>query len=86
MSFGSIFQDALPLSAVMLDKNLKVEWTNKQFCDDWEISEEEISQEYMSWDYLAKLTNLGHDDPVVEALKNDVAGIYQIQVKPDEKY
>lgn len=84
MSFGSIFQDALPLSAVMLDKNLKVEWTNKQFCDDWVITEEEASQDYMSWDYLAKLTNLGHDDPVVEALKNDVAGIYQIQVKPNE--
>lgn len=85
MSFGSIFQDALPFSAVMLDKNLKVEWANKQFCGDWEISEEEAGKDYMSWDYLAKLTNLGHDDPVLEALKHDVAGIYQIQVKPSEE-
>lgn len=85
MSFGTIFQEALPFSSLMLDKNLKVEWTNKQFCSDWEISEEEAGQDYMSWDYLAKLTNLGHDDPVLEALKHDVAGIYQIQVKPTEE-
>lgn len=85
MSFGSIFQQTLPFSSLMLDKNLKVEWANKQFCSDWEISEEEAGKDYMSWDYLAKLTNLGHDDPVLEALKHDVAGIYQIQVKPNEK-
>ena len=81
MSFGTIFQEALPFSAIMLDKNLKVEWTNKQFCRDWEISEEEAAKDYLSWDYLSKLTNLGHDDPVLEALKNNVAGIYQIQLK-----
>lgn len=85
MSFGSIFQETLPFSSVMLDKNLKVEWTNKQFCMDWEITEDEATQDYMSWDYLSKLTNLGHDDPVIEALKNDVAGIYQIQVRPTEE-
>ncbi|MCO4754953.1 MAG: hypothetical protein KC478_10770 [Bacteriovoracaceae bacterium] len=81
MSFGTIFQDALPFSSIMLDKNLKVEWTNRQFCSDWEITEEEAGKDYMSWDYLSKLTNLGHDDPVLEALKNNVAGIYQIQLK-----
>ncbi|MEX0799416.1 MAG: hypothetical protein WD025_08220 [Bacteriovoracaceae bacterium] len=84
MSFGAIFQDALPFSSLMLDKNLKVEWANKQFCSDWEMSEDEAGKDYMSWDYLSKLTNLGHDDPVLEALKNDVAGIYQIQIRPNE--
>lgn len=84
MSFGSIFQEAMPFSSIMLDKNLKLEWANKQFCEDWEMSEEDAAQDFMSWDYLAKMTNLGHNDPVLEAIKNDVAGIYQIQVKTSD--
>jgi hypothetical protein len=85
MSFGQVFQEALPLSSVLLDKNLKVTWANKQFCDDWSISEVEINKDYLSWDYLSKLTNLGDDDPVLEALKHNVAGIYQVQIKPTEE-
>jgi hypothetical protein len=84
MSFGSIFQKALPLSSVMLDRNLKVAWANKQFCEDWGLSEDEIHKDYLSWDYLSKLTNLGDNDPIMEALKNKVAGIYQIQIKVSE--
>lgn len=85
MSFGSIFQDALPLSSVLLDNNLKVLWSNKNFSKDWEIPEEDMAKDYMSWDFLNKLTNIGSEDPVLEALKHGVAGIYQIQVKPSEK-
>jgi hypothetical protein len=84
MSFGSVFQDALPLSSVLLDKNLKVQWANKQFCEDWKISEDEINKDYMSWDYLSKLTNLGNNDPILEALKHQIAGIYQVHVKPND--
>jgi len=84
MSFGSIFQDALPLSSILLDKNLKVLWANKQFCIDWEISEDEVKKDYMSWDFLNKLTNIGNDDPVLEALKHNVSGIYQVQIKPND--
>lgn len=84
MSFGTIFQEALPFSSIMLDKNLKVNWANKQFSEDWKISQEEATKDYMSWDYLNKLTNIGYDDPVMEALKHNVAGIYQIQIKPDQ--
>jgi len=85
MSFGTIFQTALPLSSILLDQNLKVTWANKQFCDDWKVSEDEIKKDYMSWDYLNKLTNLGHDDPVLEALKHNIAGIYQVQIKPNDE-
>lgn len=83
MSYGAIFQEALPLSSIMLDKNLKVIWANKQFCDDWLVSEEEVNKDYLSWDYLSKLTNIGDNDPILEALKHKVAGIYQIQIKPN---
>jgi len=85
MSFGTIFQEALPFSSIMLDKNLKVDWANKQFSEDWKITQEEVTKDYMSWDYLNKLTNIGYDDPVLEALKHNVAGIYQIQIRPDQK-
>lgn len=85
MSYGSIFQEALPLSSIMLDKNLKVTWANQQFCDDWELSEDEINKDYLSWDYLSKLTNIGDNDPVLEALKHNIAGIYQVQIKVNEK-
>ncbi len=85
MSYGSIFQKALPLSSLMLDKNLKVKWANKQFCENWNLSEDEINKDYLSWDYLAKLTNLADNDPVLEALKHGIAGIYQVQIKVDEK-
>ncbi len=85
MSFGSIFQDAMPFSSILLDNNLKVLWANKQFCEDWLISNDEINKEYMSWDFLNKLTNIGNDDPVLEALKHNVAGIYQVQIKPNDK-
>lgn len=84
MSYGSIFQEALPLSSIMLDKNLKVTWANKQFCESWELAEEEVNKDYLSWDYLSKLTNIGDNDPVLEALKHNIAGIYQIQMKPTE--
>jgi hypothetical protein len=85
MSYGSIFQEALPLSSIMLDKNLKVTWANKQFCESWELAEEEINKDYLSWDYLSKLTNIGDNDPVLEALKHNVAGIYQIQMRATEE-
>lgn len=85
MSYGSIFQEALPLSSIMLDKNLKVTWANKQFCESWELAEEEINKDYLSWDYLSKLTNIGDNDPVLEALKHNIAGIYQIQMRATEE-
>ena len=85
MSFGSIFQDTLPIGSILLDHNLKVIWANQHFADQWQIAEEELNREYLSWDYLAKLTNIGEDDPVLEALKNGIAGIYQVQIKVNEK-
>lgn len=83
MSFGTIFQEALPLGSILLDKNLKVIWANKFFCDEWEVEEDEINKGFVSWDYLCQMTNLGNNDPVLEALKFNVAGIFQIQVKTE---
>lgn len=84
MSMGTIFQESLPLASILLDENLQVIWSNKFFSEEWMIEEDELKKDYMTWDFLSKLTNLGEEDPVIEALKHGVAGIYQIQVKPSD--
>ncbi len=81
MMFGSIFQDTLPFPSVLLNKNLKVTWANQYFQEMWSLDNNEIKEEKVSWDFLAQSTNLGENDPVIEALRNNIAGIYQIQIK-----
>lgn len=82
MSFGSIFQDAMPFSSALLDSNLNVVWANALFYEHWKFDKN--NDESLTWDYLQRFTNLGEDDPVIQALKENVAGIYSIQVKKDE--
>ncbi len=85
MMFGSIFQDSLPFPSVLLDSNLKVTWANQYFKEMWKLNSDDIQLDKISWDFLAKSTNLGQNDPVIEAHKNGIAGIYQIQVKTPEQ-
>jgi hypothetical protein len=81
MSFGSIFQDAMPFSSILLDSNLNLVWANGLFYDHWSLDEYKNSDENLTWDFLQRFTNLGENDPVLSAVKDDVAGIYNIQVK-----
>lgn len=80
MSFGSVFQDALPFSSLLLDSNLNVVWANSLFYEQWGMSVSQKREENITWDFLQRFTNLGEDDPVLMAAKNNLAGIYQIQV------
>lgn len=82
MSFGSIFQDGVPFSSILLDSNLNLVWGNQLFYEHWNL--EEKADENVSWDYLQQFTNLGEDDPVLLAHGQGIAGIYQIQVKNSE--
>ncbi|MCY4645241.1 MAG: hypothetical protein OXB88_11545 [Bacteriovoracales bacterium] len=84
MSFGSIFQDAFPFGAILLDSNLKVIWSNKKFCHSWGFDFEKIKTEILHWDSVYQLTNLQEIDPVLDALRSTLSGIYQIQVKTIE--
>lgn len=79
MSFGSIFQDAMPFSSALLDSNLNVVWANSLFYEHWKFDKN--TEESLTWDYLQRFTNLGEDDPVLQAVKENLAGIYSIQVK-----
>ncbi|MBL6988389.1 MAG: hypothetical protein ISR65_01350 [Bacteriovoracaceae bacterium] len=81
MSFGSIFQEAIPFSYLLLDYNLNIVWANQLFYENWDLENLDNSDASISWDYLQKFTNLGEYDPVLSALNEGIAGIYQIQIR-----
>jgi len=83
ISFGSIVFESLPFATLFLDSNLSVIWGNSIFFQVFGL--EKDKREMMTWDYVQRFTNLGENDPIHLALKNDLAGIYQIQVKKGQK-
>ena len=81
ISYGVIFQEATPFSAMLLDSNLRLIWANNLFYKTWNLQKTQ-SNELLSWDYLQQFTNLGENDPIQLALKKSLAGIYNIQIRP----
>ncbi len=81
MSLGRLFQEAIPLSSLLLDSNLNVIWGNDLFYESWKLGKIKERNEQVTWNYLLQYTNLGEQDPILDALKNGIAGIYQIQLK-----
>ena len=80
IKFGTFFQEALPIPAILLDSDLQLVWANSHFYRQWEL-EGQKGKENISWDYLQKFTNLGEEDPVITGFQNNIAGIYQIQIR-----
>jgi hypothetical protein len=85
LSFGQLFQNALPFPCVLLDSSQKVIWANSLFCDLFKLENVDLNQKYLTWDFLLKYTNLGDTDPVPESLMNDLNGIYQVLVKVERE-
>ena len=56
-------------------------WGNKLFYENWGLLDYKERNEILTWDFLKKYTNLGESTPIISALKENIAGIYQIQVK-----
>ncbi len=83
MSFGTIFQESLPFSSILLDSNLNLIWANTLFYENWGLLEAKYENKPLTWGYLQQLTNLGQDDPVIESIRSKVGGIYQVQVRLD---
>jgi hypothetical protein len=83
MSFGSIFQDAMPFSSILLDSNLNLVWANSLFYEHWSLDKNIKNKNSVTWDSLQRFTNLGDNDPVITAAQENIAGIYQIQVKTE---
>jgi hypothetical protein len=84
MSMGSVFQNGIPFGTLLLDSNLNLSWGNKQLFEDFGIDKKRANDGPVSWGFFEKYTNLGESDPIIEALNNKVAGIYQIQVRLDK--
>jgi hypothetical protein len=82
VSFGLMFQEALPLPALLLDRHLKLKWFNKHFLEQWGIEAEQLLANGKTWDFLKEKTNIGANDPIFESLESNISGIYQIQIKP----
>lgn len=81
ISFGTVFQEAVPFSSLLLDSNLNLSWANELFYEHWNLDETHRERNTITWDFLQQYTNLGEDDPVLMALNQGIAGIYQIQLK-----
>lgn len=84
MNFGLLFQNTIPFPAMLLDANLKVIWANNSFSESWGISEDKIASQLLGWDLLKKQTNLNESTPIIDALKNNLSGIYQLKVRNEK--
>ncbi len=82
MTFGSIFQEAMPFAAILLDTNLNLIWGNSHFYDEWKLQNfNEDGGDSLSWDFLQRFTNLEDNSAVLNALRMSTSGVYKIQVK-----
>lgn len=80
MSLGGAFGDSLPFPALLLDQNMKVVWGNKIFAETWNIDEKDLTKELFSWDYLARYTNLESNEFLMDSMRNNLSGIYNIDL------
>ncbi|MFN8369103.1 MAG: hypothetical protein U0T83_00590 [Bacteriovoracaceae bacterium] len=85
MNFGQIFQESLPFASILLDSNLKVIWSNNHFFEILNLELVDSDKENLTWDYLARFTNLGDNDPVLDCFKSNMSGVFQLKVKPRAK-
>ncbi|MFA6236586.1 MAG: hypothetical protein WC635_04590 [Bacteriovorax sp.] len=82
MSFGSIFQEAMPFASILLDSNLNLVWGNSHFYEQWQLQNfNEDGDDSLTWDFLQRFTNLEDNSSVLNALRMSTSGVYKIQVK-----
>lgn len=82
MSFGSIFQEAMPFASILLDSNLNLVWGNSHFYEQWQLQNfNEDGDDSLTWDFLQRFTNLEDNSSVLSALRMSTSGVYKIQVK-----
>lgn len=81
MNMGTLLGETIPMPAILLDSNLKVIWANQMFLEEWDITTENIENDNFSWDFLKRFTDLEDADPVVEAFRIRVSGIYDVSIQ-----
>jgi hypothetical protein len=81
MTFGSIFQEAVPFATILLDSNLNLVWGNGHFYQDWKLENFKDESDTLTWDFLQRFTNLEDNSSILTALRLSTSGKYKIQVK-----
>lgn len=82
MSFGSIFQEAMPFASILLDSNLNLIWGNSFFYEQWQLQNFNVDgDDSLTWDFLQRFTNLEDNSSILNALRMSTPGSYNIQVK-----
>jgi mRNA-degrading endonuclease YafQ of YafQ-DinJ toxin-antitoxin module len=81
MSFGSIFQEAMPFASILLDSNLNLVWGNAHFYEQWKLQNFNEEGGDLTWDFLQRFTDLEDNSSVLSALRMSTSGVYNIQVR-----
>lgn len=81
MTFGAIFQEAMPLASILLDSNLNLIWGNGHFYKEWKLENFKEEADTLTWDFLQRFTNLDDNSAILSALRLSNSGVYKIQVK-----
>ncbi len=81
MTFGSIFQEAMPFPSILLDSNLNLIWGNSHFYKEWQLDNVDEKSETLTWDFIKRFTNMEDQSALLNALRMNHAGIIPIQVK-----
>jgi len=84
MQYGQMFQDTIPFPTILIDSNLQVRWFNQSLIAEWQLENFIKDRESLSWEHFSQLTNMSANDPVIDVIKNQHAGIFKLQVKPIE--
>lgn len=81
MTFGSIFQEAMPFASILLDSNLNMVWGNSHFYKEWSLQNFDDDAGDLTWDFLQRFTDLEDNSALMSALRMSTPGVYNIQVK-----
>ena len=82
MTFGSIFQEAMPFASILLDSNLNLVWGNSYFYEQWKLQNfAEDGDDSLTWDFLQRFTDLEDNSAILSALRMSNSGVYKIKVK-----
>ena len=82
MSYGSIFQEAMPFASILMDSNLNLVWGNSHFYEQWQLQNfNDEGDDSLTWDFLQRFTNLEDNSSILSALRMNNSGVYRIQVK-----
>lgn len=81
MSFGAIFQEAIPVATILLDSELNMLWGNNYFYEEWQLQNFKEDEDSLNWDFLQRFTNVEGNTEALDALKLNTKGTFDIQVK-----